>query len=72
MTNRFSPFDWYLRPDQRPNWMTNSPSSSLMPPPPLDSPWCPDVSAPSYPATPVDSDSGILGNFGQAPAGLKC
>lgn len=67
MTNRFSPFDWYLRPDQRPNWMTNSPSSSLMPPPPLDSPWGPDVSAPSYPATPVDSDRGILGNFGQAP-----
>jgi hypothetical protein len=68
MTNRFPPFDWYLRPDQWPNWMTSSPSSSgLMLTPSLGPPWGPDVPAPSHPAPPVGSDSGILGNFGQAP-----
>jgi hypothetical protein len=69
MINRFSPFDWYLRPDQWPNWMSSSPPiSDLVPRAPLDSPWVAGVSAPSYSAAaPVGSDSGILGNLGQAP-----
>ena len=67
MTNQFPPPDWYLRPDEWPYWTPNTlPSSGLMPTRPLDFPWNQRAPAWSLSAMPSSSNSGILGDFGQA------